>query len=143
MILPWLLSVAVAMIGPASTRVDAADPVTAVSSAFTLTAVHVGSMHPIPITMTATQATSQATQTIPTKSQSASPQKPQKPVSEASSTFAPLLSAAGWPSSLKIEIGELEVGGLALPLIHNLLQNSKTGYTNYGNIDLVRLPVVA
>ncbi|KAF9931989.1 hypothetical protein FBU30_009168 [Linnemannia zychae] len=42
----------------------------------------------------------------------------------------------GWPSILRIEIDELEVGGVAIPVMQTLLQNSKVGYENFGNIDL-------
>ncbi|KAG0317169.1 hypothetical protein BGZ97_005819 [Linnemannia gamsii] len=44
---------------------------------------------------------------------------------------------SGWPSSLKIEIDDLEVGGLTMPLIQTFLRNSKVGSKNFGNIDLV------
>ncbi|KAG0275620.1 hypothetical protein BGZ95_008558 [Linnemannia exigua] len=43
---------------------------------------------------------------------------------------------SGWPSSLKIEIDELEVGGVAIPFVNSLLQNSKVGFQNFGNVDL-------
>ncbi|KAG0364112.1 hypothetical protein BGX24_004769, partial [Mortierella sp. AD032] len=43
---------------------------------------------------------------------------------------------SGWPSSLKIEIEELEVGGVAIPFVDNLLQNSRVGSQNFGNVDL-------
>lgn len=44
---------------------------------------------------------------------------------------------SGWPLSLKIEIDDLEVGGLAVPFVQTLLRNSKSGFKNFGNIDLV------
>ncbi|KAF9297573.1 hypothetical protein BGZ88_009606 [Linnemannia elongata] len=43
---------------------------------------------------------------------------------------------SGWPS-LKMEIGELEVGGLAVPFVQTMLRNSKSGFKNFGNVDLV------
>ncbi|KAF9550208.1 hypothetical protein EC957_001114 [Mortierella hygrophila] len=44
---------------------------------------------------------------------------------------------SGWPSSLKIEIDELEIGGLAVPFVQTSLRNSKSGFKNFGNADLV------
>ncbi|KAF9095883.1 hypothetical protein BGX23_012429 [Mortierella sp. AD031] len=45
-------------------------------------------------------------------------------------------TVSGWPISLKIEIDELELGGVAIPLVQNLFQNSQTASKNFGNIDL-------
>lgn len=44
---------------------------------------------------------------------------------------------SGWPSSFKIEIGDLEVGGMAVPFVQTLIQNSKSGLKNFGNVNLV------
>ncbi|KAG0291947.1 hypothetical protein BGZ96_004692 [Linnemannia gamsii] len=48
-----------------------------------------------------------------------------------------ICKVSGWPSSLKIEIDQLEVGGLTMPFMQTLLRNSKVGSSNFGNIDLV------
>ncbi|KAG0295795.1 hypothetical protein BGZ98_001227 [Dissophora globulifera] len=41
---------------------------------------------------------------------------------------------SGWPASLDIEVDHLELGGLAFASIQSLVQNSKVGAKNFGNI---------
>ncbi|KAF9905087.1 hypothetical protein EC991_002040 [Linnemannia zychae] len=46
-------------------------------------------------------------------------------------------AVAGWPLSLEVEIDELEIGGMAIPIVQALTQNYKIGTVNFGNVDAV------
>ncbi|KAF9135594.1 hypothetical protein BGW39_001920 [Mortierella sp. 14UC] len=46
-------------------------------------------------------------------------------------------AVSGWPSSLEVEIEEMEIGGLAIPIVKVLTQNYKIETVNFGNVDAV------
>ncbi|KAI8349275.1 hypothetical protein B0O80DRAFT_460104 [Mortierella sp. GBAus27b] len=61
---------------------------------------------------------------------------PTVPVSETETTKVKPnpVTVSGWPSSITIEIDKLELGGLSLPMVQSLVENSVTEAKNFGNI---------
>ncbi|KAF8940204.1 hypothetical protein BGZ47_007828 [Haplosporangium gracile] len=85
----------------------------------------------------AVNSSSSSSPQTPSQTTTEEPTGQDKDSEEASGTgSSSIRRVSGWPSSLKIEIDELEVGGLAIPSVRTLLRNSKSGSINFGNVDL-------
>ncbi|KAF9150203.1 hypothetical protein BG015_008000 [Linnemannia schmuckeri] len=132
-----ILILVLAAAGPVlATTVEASVAATATTPPST---ANLGPSRPIPMikSLMAVDPSSSSSPQTPSQTTTEEPTGQDEGAEEASGERpSSIRRVSGWPPSLKIEIDELEVGGLATPSVQTLLRNLKSGFINFGNVDL-------